>query len=111
MTLSTPQALIIIAMLVLGTAITRFLPFLLFPNAKAAPTYILYLGQVLPTAAIGLLVVYCLKGVSLAASPHGLPEGLAIAVVAALHCWKKNTFLSIGVGTLIYMLLVQLVFI
>jgi branched-subunit amino acid transport protein AzlD len=110
MTLTTAQALITIALLVLGTCLTRFLPFLLFPNAKSAPAYIIYLGQTLPAAAIGLLVVYCVKGVSLAAPPHGLPEALAIAAVAALHVYKNNTLLSIGGGTALYMLLVQLVF-
>jgi branched-subunit amino acid transport protein AzlD len=108
--LSAPQALIIIALLILGTCITRFLPFILFPQAKSAPSYIIYLGQTLPAAAIGLLVVYCVKGVSLAAAPHGLPEALAIAAVAALHAWKKSALLSIGGGTALYMLLVQLVF-
>ncbi|MCL1905707.1 MAG: AzlD domain-containing protein [Clostridiales bacterium] len=111
MTLSTGQALIIVALLALGTGITRFLPFVLFPNAKAAPAYIVYLGQMLPAAAISLLVVYCLKDISLTAAPHGLPEAIAIAAVTALHVWKKNTLLSIGGGTLIYMLLIQSVFI
>ena len=110
MSLSTSQALLIIAALILGTCITRFLPFILFPNAASAPPYIIYLGQVLPAAAIGLLVIYCVKSVDLLSAPHGLPEALAIAAVAALHIWKKNTLLSIGGGTLIYMLLVQLVF-
>lgn len=110
MTLSTSEALIIIAMMALGTLTTRFLPFILFPSREATPKYIMYLGQVLPYAAIGLLVVYCLMGVSLAAAPYGLPEGLAIFGVALLHIWKKNTILSIGGGTLVYMLLVQLVF-
>ena len=111
MSLSTAQALLIIALLAVGTCLTRFLPFLLFPDAKAAPAYILYLGQVLPAAAIGLLVVYCVKGVSLSAVPHGLPEALAIAAVAALHVWKNNTLLSIGGGTALYMLLIRLVFV
>jgi branched-subunit amino acid transport protein AzlD len=110
MALTTAQALIIIALLALGTIITRFLPFVLFPNAASAPPYILYLGQMLPAAAIGLLVAYCVKDVNLTAAPHGLPEAIAIAVVTALHGWKRNTLLSIGGGTLLYMLLVQLVF-
>ena len=111
MALTTTQALIIIAALALGTVITRFLPFLLFPNAASAPPYILYLGKMLPTAAISLLVIYCLKDITLATAPHGLPEALAIAAVTALHLWKKNSLLSIGGGTLLYMLLVQLVFV
>lgn len=110
MTLSNSQALIIIAALVLGTVITRFLPFILFPNASSAPAYIIYLGQMLPAAAISLLVVYCVRNIDLTATPHGLPEALAIAAVMALHVWKKNTLLSIGGGTVLYMLLVQVVF-
>ena len=109
--LTTSQALIIIALLVLGTGITRFLPFILFPKAESAPGFIIYLGQMLPRAVIGLLVVYCVKGVSLTKAPHGLPEALAIAAVVALHLWKKNTLLSIGGGALLYMLLVQMVFV
>jgi len=107
---STLQALIIIALLALGTAITRFLPFVFFPNAAQAPSYVVYLGKMLPTAAISILVVYCLRYVTFAAAPHGIPEAIAIAEVVALHIWRKNTLLSIGVGTAIYMLLVQFVF-
>lgn len=108
--LTTTQALVTIAILAAGTAITRFLPFVLFPNAQSAPRYVYYLGKMLPTAAISLLVVYCLRHVELTANPHGLPEILAIIVVAALHIWRKNTLLSIAVGTAAYMLLVQFVF-
>jgi branched-subunit amino acid transport protein AzlD len=108
--LTTAQALIIIATLAFGTAITRFLPFVLFRNAAAAPRYVQYLGKLLPPAAISLLVVYSLRYISFAAAPHGLPEAIAILVVAALHIWKKNTLLSIVVGTVSYMLLVQFVF-
>ena len=107
---TTIQALAIIAILAFGTALTRFLPFILFPNAASAPRYIIYLGRLLPTAAISLLVVYCLRDISFASAPHGIPEAVAIAAVVALHIWRKNTLLSIGVGTVIYMLLVQFVF-
>ena len=108
--LTTTQSLIIIALLALGTAITRFLPFVLFPNATAAPRYVHYLGKMLPPAAISLLVVYCLRYLSFTIAPHGLPEVIAILIVAALHIWKKNTLLSIAAGTAIYMLLVQFLF-
>ncbi|MCL2224109.1 MAG: AzlD domain-containing protein [Defluviitaleaceae bacterium] len=104
------QALILIAILSLGTAITRFLPFVFFPNAESAPPYVHYLGKMLPTAAISLLVVYCFREIELTAAPHGLPEVIAIAAVAALHIWKKNTLLSIAAGTVVYMGLVQFVF-
>jgi len=107
---TTLQALVIIAILAFGTALTRFLPFILFPNAASAPRYIIYLGRMLPTAAISLLVVYCLRDLSFAAAPHGVPEAIAIAAVVALHIWRKNTLLSIGVGTVIYMLNVQFVY-
>ncbi|MDD3349793.1 MAG: AzlD domain-containing protein [Eubacteriales bacterium] len=111
MTLTTPQLLLTIAALVLGTVATRFLPFLLFPPHKKTPHYILYLGEVLPYAVIGLLVVFCLKGVSLVAAPHGLPELIAILCIIGVHFWKNNTLLSIGGGTLVYMLLVQYIFV
>jgi branched-subunit amino acid transport protein AzlD len=104
--LSSAQALIIIAMMAAGTALTRFLPFVLF--RKKTPNVVLYLGKLLPPAAISLLVVYSLRDVSFAAAPFGLPEFISIAVVAALHIWKKNTLLSIVTGTIVYMILVQL---
>lgn len=108
--MTLPQQLITIAMVVLGTLLTRFLPFLVFPAGKPTPRYVQYLGRVLPPAVFGLLVVYCLRNVDLFAGSHGLPEAIAIAVVAALHLWKRQMLLSIAGGTLCYMLLVQLVF-
>ncbi len=111
MTLSTPQALAIVAAVVLGTAVTRFLPFLLFPDNRPVPKVIEYLGRALPAAMMGLLVVYCLRNVSIVTAPHGLPELIALLVVAGLHIWKRNVLLSIGVGTVLYMMLVQMVFV
>lgn len=108
--MSAAQQLVTILVVAAGTMLTRFLPFLLFPAGKPTPKYIQYLGRVLPAAVFGMLVVYCLKNVSLLAGSHGLPEAMAIAVVAALHLWKKQTLLSIAGGTVCYMLLVQLVF-
>lgn len=101
-----------IAVLVIAAAViaTRACPFLLFPAGKETPKAILYLGNTLPYALMALLVVYCLKGVSVLAYPHGIPELIAIAVVAVLHLWKKNTLLSIGVGTALYMFFVQTIF-
>lgn len=104
------QQIITISMVILGTMITRFLPFLVFPNDKPTPKYIQYLGKVLPSAVFGLLVVYCLKGISLFAGSRGIPEFISIAVVAALHLWKRQMLLSIAGGTVCYMLLVQFVF-
>ena len=108
MTLS--QQLVTIAMVMAGTMVTRFLPFLLFPARKPTPPYIRYLGKWLPGAVFGLLVIYCLRNVTPFAGSHGIPELLAIALVAALHRWKGQMLLSIAGGTIAYMLLVQLVF-
>ncbi|MDD4849689.1 MAG: branched-chain amino acid transporter permease [Gemmiger sp.] len=107
--MTTTQSIITILVVVLGTMLTRFLPFLIFPEGKTPPRYITYLGTVLPYAAIGLLVVYCLKD-AVAAPFHGLPEGIAIVCIILLHKWKHNTLLSIGAGTAIYMVLVQTCF-
>lgn len=98
------------ALVVLGTMMTRFLPFLLFPADKPTPKYVQYLGKVLPAAVFGLLVIYCLKDVNIFTGSHGIPELIAIGVVVLLHLWKKQMLLSIAGGTICYMLLVQLVF-
>ena len=108
--MSITQRIITIAMIVLGTMITRFLPFLIFPAGKSTPKYIQYLGNVLPAAVFGLLVVYCLKDVSIFTGSHGLPELISIALVVVLHLWKRRMLLSIAGGTICYMLLVQFVF-
>lgn len=99
-----------IAVIALVTAALRFLPFLIFGENRKTPPLVSYLGQVLPYAIMGMLVVYCLKGVTLTRAPFGIPEGIGCAVVALLHVWKRNTLLSIGAGTVCYMLLVQFVF-
>ena len=104
------QRIITIAMVVLATVITRFLPFFVFRAEKPTPKYILYLGKVLPAAVFGMLVVYCLKNVDLFTGSHGLPELIAILLVVALHLWKRKMLLSIAGGTLCYMLLVQFIF-
>ena len=101
---------LLIAVAVLVTMATRFLPFLIFGEKRKTPAIIEYLGKVLPCAIMGMLVVYCLKDVSFLSTPFGLPELIACVVVAALHVWKPNSLLSIGGGTVCYMLLVQLVF-
>ena len=100
----------LIAVMSLVTMALRFLPFLLFGGSKKVPAFVSYLGRVLPYAIMGMLVVYCLKGVSWTNPPHGVPELLAILAVVGLHLWKRNALLSIGAGTVLYMLLVQLVF-
>ncbi len=108
--MSITEQIITILMVVLGTMVTRFLPFLAFPSGKPTPKYVRYLGKVLPAAVFGLLVVYCLKDVSLFAGSHGIPELISISVVILLHLWKRQMLLSIAGGTICYMLLVQLVF-
>ncbi|RGF85574.1 branched-chain amino acid transporter AzlD [Ruminococcus sp. OF03-6AA] len=100
---------ITVAVVVLGTMTTRFLPFLIFPEGKEPPAVITYLGTVLPYAVIGLLVVYCLKDVP-GSGHYGIPELIAILFIVALHKWKKSTLLSIGGGTVLYMVLVQTIF-
>lgn len=108
--MTVTQQIITIAICVLGTMTTRFLPFLMFSGKRPTPKYIQYLGKALPSAIFGMLVVYCLKNVSLLAAPHGVPELLAIVVTVALHLWKRQMLFSIAGGTVCYMLLVQLVF-
>ena len=104
------QQLLTVAAVALGTMATRFLPFLIFPAGKPTPKFIRYLGRVLPGAVFGLLVVYCLKNVQLLGGSYGIPEAIAIAVVVLLHLWKKQILISVAGGTIVYMLLVQLVF-
>ena len=104
------QQIITVAMVVLGTMITQFLPFAAFPPGKPTPKYIQYLGQVLPAAVFALLIVYSLKDVTIFSGSHGIPEAIGIAAVVALHVWKRQMLLSIAGGTILYMLLVQFVF-
>ena len=104
------QQTVIIGIVVFGTMLTRFLPFLIFGRKKEAPKYIQYLGKVLPAAVFGLLVVYCLKDVNLFTGSHGLPEAIAILAVVLLHVWKRQMLLSIAGGTVCYMVLLQLFF-
>lgn len=104
------QGLVTIAAAAAGTMLTRFLPFLLFPDGKPLPSFVRYLGTVLPGAVIAMLLVYCFQSVDVATYPHGLPSLLAALAVVALHRWKRNMLLSIAGGTLCYMVLIQWVF-
>lgn len=90
------------------TLFLRVLPFVVFGKRKT-PAFIEFLGKFLPYAIMGMLVVYCLKGVSFGSAPFGIPEGIAVALVVLLHVWKRNTLLSIVGGTAGYMLLLQMV--
>ena len=111
MPVSVARSMIII--LTVGGTIffTRLIPFLFFPKGKEIPPMVQYLGKVLPPAVIGMLVIYCLKAVNVLAYPYGLPEFISVVVVIALHAWKRNNLLSIGAGTILYMFLVQAVFV
>ena len=110
MMMTVSQQWITVLLIAIATMLTRFLPFLLFPAGKKTPAYIQYLGKALPAAVFGLLIVYCLKDVNILEGSHGLPEIISIALVTALHLWKRQTLLSIAAGTISYMLLVQFVF-
>lgn len=104
------HSLLILLVLALVTALLRFLPFLLFGNGKKVPETVLKLGRSLPFAAMGMLVVYCLKDISLRTTPFGAPEAIACLVTAGVHVWKRNTILSILTGTAVYTVLIRLVF-
>ena len=110
MYLTPVQAMGIILAVAAGVQLTRWLPFWLFPENKEPPAIVAFLARMLPAATMGLLVVYCLKGIAWQTAPHGIPELIAVAVVAALHRWKGNVLLSIAGGTALYMVLVQIVF-
>ena len=92
------------------TILLRALPFLIFGGKRENPEIVHYLGRVLPPAIMVILVIYCLKGISFLNSPYGIPELLSVAVVVLLHVWKRNILLSVGLGTALYMFLVQVVF-
>lgn len=104
------QQIVTIAIVILGTMLTRFVPFFVFPAGKPTPKYVQYLGNVLPPAVFGLLIIYCLKNVSIFTGSHAIPELLAITLVIALHTWKRQMLLSIAGGTIFYMILVQFIF-
>lgn len=103
------HAIILIAVMAIITFALRLLPFLVF-GKRETPKFIVYLGKVLPYAMMGMLVVFCFKGVKVTQFPYGLPELIAGAITVGLHIWKRNTLISILCGTVSYMLLVQLVF-
>lgn len=104
------HAMIVIVAMGLAVLATRIMPVLIFGRGEKVPEYILYLGRVVPYTAMGLLIVYCLRDVPVFESPHGLPEIISLAVVTATYLWKRNTILSVVIGTVLYMFLVQSVF-
>lgn len=101
--------ILLVAIMAGVTMLLRFLPFLIF-NGKETPKYVAYLGRVLPYSIMAMLVVYCLKNVSVLQAPFGVPELISVVVVAGLHAWKRNTLLSIICGTVCYMFMVQFIF-
>ncbi len=110
MPISAKLSLLIILVVAVTTFVTRVIPFLIFPKGKEIPGMVQYLGKVLTPAVIAMLVVYCLKNTSVFAAPYGIPEAIAVIAVALLHIWRRNNLLSIGVGTVLYMILIQVVF-
>ena len=98
---------LLVAVIALVTLLLRALPFIIFGGKGKTPAFITYLSNVLPCAIMGMLIVYCLRGTELLKAPYGIPELIAGGTVVSLHLWKKNTLLSIAVGTILYMFLVQ----
>ncbi len=109
--MSIYEQIITIALCASATMLTRFLPFMVFNSKLKTPAYVEYLGKALPSPTFALLVIYCLKDVSILTGTHGIPELIAIAVVIGLHLWKRQMFLSIAGGTIFYMILIQFVFV
>ncbi len=102
---------LMIAVISIVTMLLRFIPFVIFGRNKKTPEIIIYLGKVLPCAIIAMLVVYCFKTINLKSFPFGLPELVAGLCVVVIHSLKSNTLLSIGIGTILYMVLIQFIFI
>ena len=109
--LDMASSLIMIAAVAIATFATRAASFVVFPKEKEVPPTVKYIGMVLPPAVIGMLVVYCLRSTQLFAYPYGIPELIACLAVIGLHAWKRNVLLSVGAGTVLYMALVQMVFV
>lgn len=105
------QQIITIAICAISTMLTRFLPFLIFSEKRKSPKYILYIGKYLPGSVFGMLIIYCLKDISILQGSHGIPEFIAIAFTTIVHLWKRQTLLSIAGGTIFYMLLIHFIFI
>lgn len=109
--MNSTEIIVTILLVALATALTRFLPFILFSGRDKPPKYLAYLGRVLPPAVFAMLVVYCLKGVTLVSSPYGIPELVSVAAVVIIHLLFRKTLLSVIGGTGLYLILVNLVFI
>ena len=108
--MTNTQIILTVAIIMAATMLTQFLSFLDFPAGKETPAFIQYLGKVLPAAAMAMLVIYCFKGVDITGGNHGAPELIAGVAVALMHKWKHSMLLSIGGGTVFYLVLIHLVF-
>ncbi len=108
--MTTQQIIVTIAVVIAATMLTRFLPYLLFPQGKKTPDFVIYLGKVLAPAVFGLLVVYCFRNTSFTSGSYGIPEILALLTVVLTFVWKRQMLLSMASGTILYMILVQVVF-
>lgn len=106
--MTVPQQAATIALCAIGTMITRFLPFIIFREKRPVPRFVQYLGKALPLAIFAMLIVYCLKDVSLASAPHGVPHFASIAVTAGVHLWRRSMILSMLAGTACYMIILRL---
>lgn len=103
------QQIVTIALCVLGTMATRFIPFVIFSENKVTPAFVQYIGRQLPSAVFGMLIIYCLKDVSFASGTHGIPELISIVITMVLHKWKRQMLISIAGGTVCYMILIHLI--
>lgn len=97
----------VIAVMTIVTILLRFLPFMIFDHGEQLPGGISYLGKVLPPAIMSMLLVYCIRNINLVEGNHGFPELICVGVAMLMHNWKRNTLLSIGVSTLLYMIIIQ----
>ena len=109
--MTTPQIITTILIVALTTLITRVAPFLVFPESKKIPEWAAYLDKVLPYAVIGMLVVFCFKDTVITAAPYGLPELIAGLAVVILYKLTKRMILTIGGGVIVYMILIQIIFV
>ncbi len=109
--MSDKELLITALIIAAATLIIRFLPFIIIRKSIAERRYIKFLGDMMPYSMIALLVIYCLKDINLIKYPYGIPELISIAIIIVLHILKRNVLISIGAGTIIYMFLVQIIFV
>lgn len=109
--MNNKEIFITASMIMIGTAFLRFLPFIIINKSLSESKYIKFLGKMLPYSMISLLVIYCLKDINILKFPYAIPELISIAVIIILHILKRNVLLSIGAGTIIYMFLVQVIFV